>query len=361
MDECVNVESQRPFTLNAGWLTFLLVGGNPLPVLLAARALDAANCVLVHTPQSAAQADRLLAVLAGSSRRVDRLALDDGADSEEVQAKIFQRAYGRSAPVHLDYSGGLATMAVHGRLALERLRLIGRRVSASYLDGFTDDAVLYLEGLQPQRLADLMAGRTALTAPDVFTLNNRLAGFKLERRLGFMSGAPQPGQGPPWEWDLDTFTGWVGGLLWRLGVAELHVVGQDHPAPSGTLFAVRTDGRTIVVRCDPRGVRADDSASDAQRSALHARQRQALFELNERANSFGGERAARAYVCLADHSVSRHNRLWGVLPLRSTVGGSESALRVLGLPHVNAWLGGDSTYIDDDGASLTSWLGASAR
>ncbi len=122
-------------------IQIFLLGGNPLPIRVAAAALSPAVLILVATPQTQdlvhALGSQLKKVIPGLTLRTvqlpnhhDRGKLEEGLNRELADLKLQQQ------PIGLNYTGGTKTMAVNARLWWEA-RQAGNPVTLTVKHSFT--------------------------------------------------------------------------------------------------------------------------------------------------------------------------------------------------------------------------------
>ncbi|MCX7683432.1 MAG: hypothetical protein N2508_15935, partial [Anaerolineae bacterium] len=99
---------------------FLLVGANPLPNYVAAKLLlrPGGHVYLVHTDETAAVADRLIAVLRVTTDQVTKIEVKE-AECDSILNQVAEYATDKQG-VGLNYTGGTKTMAVHAYRAVEK-------------------------------------------------------------------------------------------------------------------------------------------------------------------------------------------------------------------------------------------------
>lgn len=130
-------QHEKPGTL------ILLVGSNPLPNYLVARALRPSRIVLVYTDETETAKDRLVVRLRadlGDAVSVTAKYVKDATCATTVQRAI-QGCWQKHAPegsVGLNYTGGTKVMATHARMAFAEQG--GEPQHASYLDEGGKDA-----------------------------------------------------------------------------------------------------------------------------------------------------------------------------------------------------------------------------
>lgn len=119
-----------------------LVGSNPVPVLLAVRALQASHAVLLPTEQTRARAEALKNALEGGGCQATMKQLTSAA-GPGIDADVRQAFAAAVDPgAHLHYTGGTKAMAVRAALALSNEVGSDRR---SYLDD-RDRRLLFDDG-----------------------------------------------------------------------------------------------------------------------------------------------------------------------------------------------------------------------
>lgn len=114
---------------------FVLVGGNPLPNVVAIRLLlrENGHVYLVHTAQTNKIADRICqsaGLVLGQS--ATKLLVDDG-NAAEMRTKVLRQAAQKSS-IGLNYTGGTKHMALH---VFQGLIAANPRLTLSYLDAET--------------------------------------------------------------------------------------------------------------------------------------------------------------------------------------------------------------------------------
>lgn len=126
---------------NPGTL-ILLVGSNPLPNYLVARALRPSRIVLVHTKETQTAKDRLVVRLRAD---LEGASVSDAFVCDATCAMTVRRAIEQCWPkdasqgsVGLNYTGGTKVMATHARMAFAEQG--GKPENASYLDEGGKDA-----------------------------------------------------------------------------------------------------------------------------------------------------------------------------------------------------------------------------
>ncbi|MFP4422939.1 MAG: hypothetical protein ACLFRG_20590 [Desulfococcaceae bacterium] len=110
----------------------LLVGSNPLPNLLTARALRPERIALIHTNETKSMKNRLERIL-GKDFEIDPADsfLEDSNSADKVR-RIVESLMSPPDGVHLNYTGGTKVMAAHALLAFRSAG--GKSENASYLD-----------------------------------------------------------------------------------------------------------------------------------------------------------------------------------------------------------------------------------
>lgn len=114
---------------------FVLVGGNPLPNVVAIRLLlrENGHVYLVHTAQTNKIADRICqsaGLVLGQT--ATKLLVDDG-NAAEMRTKVLRQAAQKSS-IGLNYTGGTKHMALH---VFQGLIAANPRLTLSYLDAET--------------------------------------------------------------------------------------------------------------------------------------------------------------------------------------------------------------------------------
>lgn len=110
----------------------LLVGSNPLPNLLTARALRPERIALIHTNETKSMKNRLERIL-GKDFEIDPADsfLEDSNSADKVR-RIVESLMSPPDGVHLNYTGGTKVMAAHALMAFRNAG--GKAENASYLD-----------------------------------------------------------------------------------------------------------------------------------------------------------------------------------------------------------------------------------
>lgn len=112
----------------------LLIGSNPLPNLLAIRALNPERLLLFHSEQTKKPMDRLIHVIAAEGFPNDEnhimpVPIEDPSSMQKVQAKCADHL---AADDHLNYTGGTKVMSSVARDVFRRKG--GKDREASYVD-----------------------------------------------------------------------------------------------------------------------------------------------------------------------------------------------------------------------------------
>ncbi len=113
-------------------LLILLVGSNPLPNCLVARALQPERIALVYTKETEGAMKRLLHVLKDKFDFLDPPPFVEDATCAETVEKVIRQLVKEPERVHLNYTGGTKVMAAHARMAFQEGG--GSKRNASYLD-----------------------------------------------------------------------------------------------------------------------------------------------------------------------------------------------------------------------------------
>ncbi|HNN53639.1 MAG TPA: hypothetical protein PKO07_21585 [Pseudomonadota bacterium] len=124
----------------------LLLGGNPLPILVAATVLAPKNLILVATEQTSdfvkPLVEQIKTAVPGVTIRTVELTRPH--DASDLQSKLDQVLFDLKLgdkPVGLHYTGGTKTMAVNARMWWEARKVRKERYHCTYLDGESDSLV----------------------------------------------------------------------------------------------------------------------------------------------------------------------------------------------------------------------------
>ncbi len=204
-------------------IQIFLLGGNPLPIRVAAAALSPSVLILVATPQThdlvSALGSQLKKVIPGLTLRTvqlpnhhDRGKLEEGLNRELADLKLQQQ------PIGLNYTGGTKTMAVNARLWWEARQARQSRNAdrntqfhCTYLDGESDellfdgctaafplgDVQVSLDEIIELHRMRIVQKDPAPVPKELIAELSRVAGSQ-EDRAQFVAMLPQRDQFPTW-------------------------------------------------------------------------------------------------------------------------------------------------------------------
>ncbi len=366
----------------------LLVGSNPLPNYLTACALRPKQVALVHSGQTKAAAERLVAALkkALPEASFGYTPLSSATDADKVRQHLTSQL---GADWHLNYTGGTKVMAAQARLVFA-----GGNEAASYLDEggkgvpprlrFDDGtekeladfgAAIDLETLLRLHAIELKNGRSdspngpipddidrileaVLHEPELakrlYCEGKRMKDGRLEelRERPFRpadfgltlsaSAVPERHTKP----EVKAWGEFVGGIWlepWT-GARVRELTGLD---PVVNCVASRAGAEFEVDVALVRGCRSYfiSCTTDARKYLCKSK----LLEIAVRSRQLGGDLARAALVCLADDPTTA-----ALAAEIRDVWGATNTTKVFGLSDIRAWAGRNGP---PNLASLREWLG----
>lgn len=386
----------------------LLVGSNPLPNLLTARALRPERIALIHTAETKSMKNRLERIL-GKDFEIDPTDcfLKDSNNADAVR-RVVETLMGEPGRVHLNYTGGTKVMAAHALLAFRDAE--GKAENASYLDEggtqrrprlrFDDGNIQRLTefpglmvsleevlSLHDIRHAPREAVKPAPTSGDARTILHAVfqdinAGLHLpewrskrlyeERKRLEKSKKVKKAMEAPFRaeefglelslprvpdatgMDKSAFKHWykfIGGEWLEEWVAEeIRTIGLE-PEPNimtGVNSKRGEEERELEIDIAVfRNFRTYfiSCTTDATKDICKSK----LFEIVVRSRHLGGDLARAALVCLAD------DKLVGLFRQDvADIWGASNTTRVFGLSDIRQWAGGDGA--PPNRTSLQTWL-----
>lgn len=383
----------------------LLVGSNPLPNYLAAKALRAGRVLLVYSPETAEPKNRLRDVLRDAGIQTDERVVQSATDAREIRGSLMKLP----TDSHLHYTGGTKTMAAHARMVFQQQG--GEDSAASYFDegdgvvrfddgtivklqdcdlGLTLDLVLRLHGSTHHLLSSTATleeakdvARNALQDPSLCERlygahrghdNKRLSvtvardqGVSL-RELGLNLSIDRfPGVG----WTRDMYNDWdkfLGGGWMELWIADIvrSIVG-NHVSSNVECYRMRRTFEIDVIVV--RGHRVHVISCTTHRTLPLCKSK--LFEVALRARHVGGELARSAVACFlhggdkdaayVDHLRNDVESVWDApRPITQAAPAARRLVtntpQVFGLDDLRQWFGQPEDGVAPNAASLRAWL-----